>query len=157
VTKLLTKATMVLFRCSLMKPRDARVPEAFEGRSKSQTALPAGDADHRGTNSTFGRLDTTLAADQVRVMKRLARRRTRALPLMMAELLTASWETVARRTTMIAQGTCTPKEYQRMMLEKAAALQQSAIAVMTGRGKKAALAPWHKRATANARRLRRKS
>ena len=103
------------------------------------------------------RLDTTLAADQVRVMKRLARRRTRALSLMMAELLTASWETVARRTSMIAQGTCTPKEYQRMMLEKAAALQQSAIAVMTGRGKKAALAPWHKRATANARRLRRKS
>ena len=156
MTKLLTKATMVLFRCSLMKPRDAECP-AFDGRSRLQTALQAGDTDHRGTNSTFGRLDTTLAADQVRVMKRLARRRTRALSLMMAELLTASWETVARRTTMIAQGTCTPKEYQRMMLEKAAALQQSAIAVMTGRGKKAALAPWHKRATANARRLRRKS
>jgi hypothetical protein len=57
---------------------------------------------------------------------------------------------------MIAQGTCTPSEYQRMMLEKVAALQQSAIAVMTGRGKKAALAPWHKRARANARRLSRK-
>jgi hypothetical protein len=56
---------------------------------------------------------------------------------------------------MLAQGNCTPSEYQRMMLEKAAALQQSAIAVMTGRGKKAVLAPWHKRARANARRLRR--
>jgi len=44
-----------------------------------------------------------------------------------------------------------------MVIEKAAALQQSAIAMMTGRGKKAALAPWHKRATANARRLRRKT
>jgi hypothetical protein len=44
-----------------------------------------------------------------------------------------------------------------MVFEKAAALQQSAIAMMTGRGKKAALAPWHKRATANARRLRRKT
>ena len=76
---------------------------------------------------------------------------------MMAELAMASWETIARRTAMIAQGVCTPAEYQRMLMEKAAAMQQSAIAVMTGRGKKAALSPWHKRATANARRLRRKT
>ena len=90
-------------------------------------------------------------------MKRLSRRRTHSLPLLMAELAMASWETIARRTAMIARGTCTPAEYQRMVAEKAAALQQSAIAVMTGRGKKAMLAPWHKRATANARRLRRKT
>jgi hypothetical protein len=76
---------------------------------------------------------------------------------MMTELAMASWETVARRTAMIARGTLSPSEYQRMFIEKAAALEQSAIAVMTGRGKKAALAPWHKRATANARRLRRKT
>jgi len=76
---------------------------------------------------------------------------------MMAELAMASWETIARRTAMIARGTITSAEYQRMVIEKAAALQQSAIAMMTGRGKKAALAPWHKRATANARRLRRKT
>jgi hypothetical protein len=44
-----------------------------------------------------------------------------------------------------------------MVMEKAAALQQSALAVMTGRGEKAALRPWHRRATANARRLRRKT
>jgi len=75
----------------------------------------------------------------------------------MAELMMASWETIARRSLMMVQGTCSPKEYQRMAMEKAAALQQSAIAVMTGRGKRAALAPWHKRAAANARRLRRKS
>jgi hypothetical protein len=90
-------------------------------------------------------------------MKRISRRRTRALPLMMAELAMASWETIARRTAMIARGTCTLGEYQRMMMEKAAALQESAIAVMSGRGEKAALGPWHKRATANARRLRRKT
>ena len=90
-------------------------------------------------------------------MKRLASRRSRALPVMMAELMVASWETIARRTAIIARGTCTPAEYQRMVMEKAAALQQSAIAVMTGRGEKAALRPWHKRATANARRLRRKT
>ena len=76
---------------------------------------------------------------------------------MMAELAMASWETIARRTAMIARGTLGPAEYQRMVIEKAAALQQSAIAVMTGRGKKAALSPWHKRAAANARRLRRKT
>jgi hypothetical protein len=102
-------------------------------------------------------LDNVRAADQFRAMKRLSRRRTRALPLMMAELAMASWETIARRTAMIARGTITTAEYQRMVMEKAAALQQSAIAVMTARGKKAALAPWHKRATANARRLRRKT
>jgi hypothetical protein len=90
-------------------------------------------------------------------MKRLARRRTGTLPLMMAELAMASWETIARRTAMITGGTLTSAEYQRMAMEKAAVLQQSAIAVMTVRGKKAAIRPWHKRATANARRLRRKT
>ena len=68
---------------------------------------------------------------------------------MMAELAIASWETIARRTAMIARGACAPAEYQRMVIEKAAALQQSAIAAMTGRGNKATLRPWHKRATAN--------
>jgi hypothetical protein len=76
---------------------------------------------------------------------------------MMAELAMASWETIARRTAMIARGTITTAEYQRMVMEKAAALQQSAIAIMTGRGEKAALRPWYNRATANARRLRRKT
>ena len=84
-------------------------------------------------------------------------RRARSLPLMMAELAMASWETIARRTALMTRGALSPTEYQRMVIEKAAALQQSAIAVMTGRGKKAALRPWHRRATANARRLRRKS
>jgi hypothetical protein len=87
----------------------------------------------------------------------MKRRRTRTLSLMMVESAMASWETIARRSAMIARGTYTPAEYQRMVIEKAAALQQSAIAAMTGRGMKAALDPWHKRATANARRLRRRT
>jgi hypothetical protein len=74
----------------------------------------------------------------------------------MAELMMASWETIARRSLMMVQGTCSPAEYRRMAIEKAAALRQSAMAVMSGRGQTAVLAPWHKRATANARRLRRK-
>jgi hypothetical protein len=75
---------------------------------------------------------------------------------MMTEMMLASWETIARRTLMIAQDTCTPAEYSRMAMEKAAALQRSMLAVMSGRGARAVLAPWHHRATANAKRLRKK-
>jgi hypothetical protein len=89
-------------------------------------------------------------------MKKPTSRRSRALPLMMAELMMASWETIALRSLMIAQGTCSLAEYQRMAMEKAAALQQSTLAMMCGRGQTAALAPWHRRATANAKRLHRK-
>jgi hypothetical protein len=88
-------------------------------------------------------------------MAKLSSRRRRALPLMVAELMMASWETIARRSVMMAKGTCSPAEYRRMAMEKAAAMQLSALAVMGGRGKRQALAPWHKRATANAKRLRR--
>ena len=69
----------------------------------------------------------------------------------------ASWETIARRSLMMLQGTCSPAEYRRMATEKAAAMQLSALAIMRGRGKTQALAPWHRRATANAKRLRRKT
>ncbi|MDB5393198.1 MAG: hypothetical protein JWM91_704, partial [Rhodospirillales bacterium] len=29
-----------------------------------------------------------------------------------------SWETIARRTMMMAKGTCSPAEYQKMIAEK---------------------------------------
>ena len=88
-------------------------------------------------------------------MRKSIHRRKRGLPLMMTQMMLASWETIARRTLMIAQSTCTPAEYKRMFNEKAAALQSSTLAVMSGRGTQAMLAPWHLRATANAKRLRR--
>jgi hypothetical protein len=75
---------------------------------------------------------------------------------MLGELIIASWETMARRSLMMVQGACSPVEYQRMATEKVAAMQLSALAVLGGRDKRQALAPWHKRATANAKRLRRK-
>lgn len=79
-------------------------------------------------------------------------------PLMMMELALASWETIGRRTLMMAQGTCTTAEYSRMLLEKTVATKRSA-AVMTRSGLaldwSEVMAPWHLRATANARRLRR--
>jgi hypothetical protein len=43
---------------------------------------------------------------------------------------------------MIAQNTCTPAEYKRMVIEKAAASQRSTLAVMWGRGARAVLAPY---------------
>ena len=89
----------------------------------------------------------------------MKRKRTKALPLpfMMAELTLASWETIARRTWMMAQGTCSAAEYRRMVREKAHAAHRSGFLAARGaRDLAALLAPWHKAATANAKRLRRK-
>ncbi len=82
-------------------------------------------------------------------------KRTRNLPAMMTQLTLSSWETIFHRTMMMAQGTCSAAEYQRMVMEKAAAMQASTVALMTGRGNAAALAPYLVRSRANARRLRR--
>jgi hypothetical protein len=80
-----------------------------------------------------------------------------ALPMMMARLTAASWETIFHRTAMMANGTCSPAEYQRMVLEKATAARHSMMALMTGKSPMAVLAPYSSRARANARRLRRKT
>ena len=77
--------------------------------------------------------------------------------MMMAQLAVASWETIARRTLMMAQGACTAAEYRRMATEKVAALQISTAALMLGHGHAAVLAPFVVRARANARRLRPKA
>lgn len=76
---------------------------------------------------------------------------------MLAETTMASGETILRRTVLMATGKCSPDEYQRMVLEKVQAAQASAVALLTGRGEKAVLAPWHGRVVANAKRLRRKT
>jgi hypothetical protein len=77
--------------------------------------------------------------------------------MMMADLTVSSWETIFHRTMMMAQGTCSAAEYQRMAMEKAAAMQLSMTALMMGRSQEAVLAPFVSRARANAKRLRRKS
>lgn len=112
--------------------------------------------ERQGSRLTAGPLIASCARPPQRcAMAKLSSRRRRPLPLMVAELMMASWETMARRSLMMLQGTCPPAEYQRMATEKAAAMQLSALAVWGGRSKTQALAPWHKRATANAKRLRR--
>ena len=77
-------------------------------------------------------------------------------PLMIAELAWASWETIVRRTVMMAQSTCSSAEYQRMLDEKtAAALEIGGLLLAPcGASAEALLTPWHSRATANAKRLR---
>ena len=89
-------------------------------------------------------------------MKKRIRRSAVHLPLMMAELAFNSCDTILRRTQLILNGTCSPAEYRRMVREKveAASISVGAL-VRAGRPDPAALvAPWHRRAKANARRLR---
>ncbi|HTQ72155.1 MAG TPA: hypothetical protein VMH92_11765 [Acidocella sp.] len=75
---------------------------------------------------------------------------------MLAELGFASWETILHRTTLMATGTCTTTEYYSMVSEKFLAVYQSGQALFSPSLDPwgAALAPFHSRATANARRLR---
>ncbi len=88
-------------------------------------------------------------------MKKLPRTSPFALPIMMARLTAASWETIFHRGVMMAQGTCSPVEYQRMAMEKAAAAQSAMLALMSGGTPAAVVAPYLTRARANAKRLRR--
>jgi hypothetical protein len=80
-----------------------------------------------------------------------------SLTLTMARLTTASWETIWRRTSLMARGACSPAEYRRMTAEKIAAMQTATLALMRGKGQSGMLAPFASRAGANAKRLRRKS
>jgi hypothetical protein len=89
-------------------------------------------------------------------MKRRTRGASLALPLDMARLTAASWETIFHRSVMMARGTCSPAEYHRMTAEKLAAMQASTLALMTGKGSAAVMAPFLNRSRANAKRLRRK-
>lgn len=75
---------------------------------------------------------------------------------MMVELAWASWETIIRRSLMIAQNTCSTAEYHSMFNEKTSAILETGSLLTTPDRSSAAalLAPWHSRATANARRLR---
>ena len=91
-------------------------------------------------------------------MKSGSSRRPTVLPLLIAELALFSCETIALRSWLMARGMCSIAEYQRMALEKLAAAHLSSAALLQRpkRGLDAALMPWHRRARANARRLRKR-
>jgi hypothetical protein len=91
-------------------------------------------------------------------MKKVKRRTVVPLPVIAAELVVCSWETIAWRSWMMATGSCSAAEYRRMVLEKATAAQRSAQVMLSapGRGNASAiLAPWHRCVAANVKRLRR--
>jgi hypothetical protein len=77
-----------------------------------------------------------------------------ALPVMLTELTIASWETVFHRTALMMSGECSMDEYNRMVGEKMRAAALSSAALAAGRDMEAVIRPYHKRAVANARRLR---
>lgn len=82
-----------------------------------------------------------------------------AMPMLLTNLTLASWETIARRTVLMAQNRCSKSEYQRMVHEKARAALESTmrLAVSGGSASFASLlAPWNRRAIANVKRLRKK-
>ena len=88
----------------------------------------------------------------------MARKRKRKtplpLPLLLFELGIASGETITRRSWMVAQGRCSARERRRMVEEKSAAALASIAAMANPQADFAALLrPWHKAATANAKRL----
>ncbi len=66
----------------------------------------------------------------------------------------ASWETVWHRTALMVSGECSVAEYERMVGEKMRAMTQSGAALMAGKDPEEVLRPFHRRATANAKRLR---
>jgi hypothetical protein len=89
------------------------------------------------------------------------RRRIRSFPIsfvapvMMARLFAASWETIVRRSLLMAQGTCSQAEYRRMVAEKMAAMQMAMGALLRRKG--TGNDPrFVGRARTNAKRLRRK-
>jgi hypothetical protein len=105
------------------------------------------------------RLDTGGQRHQLMEMTRRIRRSSATVPLVMAQLTMASWEVIARRSMMMLANTCSPAEYRRMVREKQAAAAATATRVaMTGGAASlgALLAPWHSRATANVKRLRKR-
>ncbi|HLS69844.1 MAG TPA: hypothetical protein VK035_10915 [Kiloniellales bacterium] len=89
--------------------------------------------------------------------KRRKRSAPPPLPLLWMELGLASWETIARRNLLMLDGSCSPAEYQRMVFEKMLAAQQTALLSLSPAATVGSLlAPWHRAARGNSRRLRRK-
>lgn len=80
-----------------------------------------------------------------------------SVPMMWAELGIASWETIMRRSMLMATNCCSPNEYHRMMEEKATAMMQTGQRLFATGGMasiESLLEPWHGPAIRNAKRLR---
>jgi hypothetical protein len=76
---------------------------------------------------------------------------------MMTDLMLSSWETIARRSLLIAQNQCSPLEYHLMLTEKAHAAMETGVQLISAGGAPAItslISPWLKRSKANSKRLR---
>lgn len=122
------------------------------------SAMPVTRTSPARITGLDGALRINVHLDYLSVMRSRKRRPARSAAVMMTELAWASWVTITRRTLMVAQSTCTPAEYHRMVREKAAAALETSRLLSSPKGASAAalLKPWHSRATGNAKRLRRR-
>ena len=78
---------------------------------------------------------------------------------MMTDLMMSSWETIARRSLLIAQNQCSPLEYHLMISEKALAAMETGYKFIAAGGQPAIaslITPWLERSKANSRRLRKR-
>ena len=76
---------------------------------------------------------------------------------MMTDLMLSSWETIARRSLLMAQNRCSPLEYHRMLSEKAQAAMETGYRLMAANGNlpiASLIAPWLELTKANSKRLR---
>src|SRR5580693_2304799 len=102
-----SKKSPELDQVAVESPHHRRIPQLSRSQTTSRSP-PAVQAP---------RLVARLRPPQVIPMSK----RTRNLPAMMTELTLSSWETIFHRSLLMAQGTCSVAEYQRMVMEKAAA------------------------------------
>ena len=82
-----------------------------------------------------------------------------SLPWMMTDLALTSWETITRRSLLMAQNRCSPLEYHRMLTEKAMAVMETGFRLASAGGNApltSLLTPWLKRSKANSKRLRKR-
>ncbi len=94
-----------------------------------------------------------------RITKGRKRSKTESLFLLFTNLTLASWETITRRTLLMAQNRCSVAEYSRMVYEKSQAAMESTLRLASTGGQAtfaSLLAPWYSKAAANARRLRKR-
>ena len=78
---------------------------------------------------------------------------------MMTDLMLSSWETIARRSLLIAQNQCSPLEYHRMLSEKAMAAMETGFHLISTGGSapiESLITPWLTRSRANSKRLRKR-
>ena len=132
-----------------VKPQSRNACVALQDVSSLNLAAPSGAA-------FFALASLPRLGGQMDLRSSYAYRPAASASQMMTELAWASWETMVHRIPMMSQNTCSSTEYRCMFDEKAAAALEAGELLFSPSAvsAEAFLAPWHSRATANAKRLR---